>query len=67
MVGWDKPVTLSQADQVTERVLEKFLLYGRTLGNSVSESMRELGPDPLTGASLKYYPPSAYSVSYDYT
>ena len=67
LVGWDKPVTLSQADQVTERVLEKFLLYGRTLGNSVSESMRELGPDPLTGASLKYYPPSAYSVSYDYT
>lgn len=63
-IGWDRTVTLYHADLVTGRVLEKLLVKNETLGNSVLESMREVGPDPLSGASLSYYPSSASSVSY---
>jgi len=63
-VGWDGTVTLSHADIVTEKVLEKLLVKKETLGNSITESMKEAGADPFTGARLSYYPLSASSVSY---
>ena len=62
-VGWEGGATLYHADLVSVRVIEKLLVEKEALGRSVTEIMEEVGPDPVTGASLSYYPSSASSIS----
>ncbi len=59
LVGWDHSVSADYTDTATERLLEHMLRDGMPASDAISATMREVGPDPTYGASLKLYPASA--------
>lgn len=54
-VGWDSTVTVSQTD-IAFGELTKLLLAGNGLGSSVDHVMQDMGPDPIYGSRISYYP-----------
>lgn len=56
VVGWDGPVSAEHTDAATERLLQHLLLDELTIPEAVAQTMAELGPDPLYGATLLVHP-----------
>jgi hypothetical protein len=58
-LGWDATVGLTYVDGITPVLLKKLLSDQVSLAQAVTETLKEKGPDPDFGASLKYYPSSS--------
>lgn len=52
VIGWDGPVTPEHTDQATLVVLQALLTNGLDAKAAVDATMRQLGKDPVYGASL---------------
>ncbi|MFQ6030185.1 MAG: hypothetical protein ACE5Q6_22150 [Dehalococcoidia bacterium] len=52
-VSWTRPVSASHTDSSTQRLLQKLLLDGLSVGEAVSRTAAEVGPDPWYGAELR--------------
>jgi len=56
-IGWDKEVSANHTDQATIHLLQNLLIKTQTIEQAVSETMKEVGPDPICKSVLTYYPP----------
>ena len=56
-VGWDNGANISHSDAAFGLMLE-MLLEHHSVDSSVTSAMHQFGPDPITGAQLRYYPSS---------
>jgi hypothetical protein len=59
-VGWNNAVTIVWMEVVSQMLLRQ-LLSGEPLGEAVNDVMGALGPTPVWGSQLLYYPGSASS------
>jgi cell division protein FtsB len=55
-VGWNQPVSASHTDTATTQLLQHFLVEKLTLKQSVQETFKEVGFDPIYKSLLIYYP-----------
>lgn len=55
-ISWSGSVLASHTDLATKRLLQHFLLEKRTLKESVRETFKEAGFDPVYKSLLLYYP-----------
>jgi len=58
-LGYSEPVTASYTDEATTHLLQHFLIEKRTLKESVQETFKEVGADPVYNSLLLYYPSEA--------
>lgn len=58
-ISWDKAVLASHTDEATIHLLRQLVIEKQTIEKAVSETNKEIGPDPLDGSILLYYPDSA--------
>jgi hypothetical protein len=58
-LGWYGPVQVSHTDSATERVLESFVCGEITPKEAIEKMLKEIGPDPLSGGLLVWYPSEA--------
>ena len=52
-VSWSRPVSASHTDSSTQRLLENLLQGGLSVGDAVTQTAAEVGPDPYFGAELR--------------
>jgi hypothetical protein len=57
-ISWSEPVSAPHTDAATERLLELMVVDGVPVAEAVAQTMEELGPDPVYGGELAYYPRS---------
>lgn len=55
-IGWHRSVTLDHSDSTFSILLDKLCSSNTNIVEGMLETMQECGPDPETGATLKYYP-----------
>lgn len=55
-VSWNQPVSASHTDTATTQLLQHFLIEKLTLKQSVQETFKEVGFDPIYKSLLIYYP-----------
>jgi hypothetical protein len=55
-VSWNQPVSASHTDTATTQLLQHFLIEKLTLEQSVQETFKEVGFDPIYKSQLIYYP-----------
>jgi hypothetical protein len=55
-IGWQGSITLDHSDKGTLYLLQQLLIKKQTIYNSLKNTMREIGPDPLFDIPLFYYP-----------
>jgi len=55
-IGWDSGVGIGYVDEATLILIKNLCIENLTIGEVVAETMTQEGPDPSTGANLKYYP-----------
>jgi len=55
-VSWSGPVSATHTDAATERLLEKLLIEGLPVGDAVTQTAAEVGPDPSYGSRLLVQP-----------
>jgi hypothetical protein len=55
-VGWNGPVSASHTDQATIQLLQHLITGNQTIGEAVENTRNDVGPDPIDGSILKYYP-----------
>jgi hypothetical protein len=60
-IGWNQGVLASHTDSAVSHLLRKFLLEKLTLKESVQETLKEVGFDPVYKSLLIYYPIEAGS------
>jgi len=58
VIGWDGLVDVKHTDQATLTLLRMMIKEGMSVEESVRATMKELGPDPVEGSILSYYPPN---------
>jgi hypothetical protein len=58
-IGWNGPVSASHTDQATTQFLKHLTIEKQTIEQAVTETMKEVGPDPESGSTLQHYPGSA--------
>jgi len=58
-IGWDSGVGIGYVDEATLFLVKKLCLENLTIEEAIVETMAQEGPDPSTGARLKYYPPES--------
>jgi len=58
-IGWDSGVGIGYVDEATLLLIKNLCIENLTIGEVVAETMTQEGPDPSTGARLKYYPPES--------
>lgn len=56
VIGWDGLVDVKHTDQATLTLLRMMLVERMSIGESVRATMKEVGPDPVEGSVLSYYP-----------
>ncbi len=63
-ISWDQWVSASHTDQATIQLLKHLLTEKQTIERAVTETMKEVGPDPADNSILRYYPleAGAYAV-----
>ncbi len=61
VIGWDEDVTATHTDRAVV-MLVRLLADGNTVKEAVTGVMEALGPDPLYGARLRWYPQDAGDV-----
>jgi len=57
-IGWNGPVSASHTDQATVKFLKHLTIEKQTIEQAMTETMKEVGPDPESGSTLQYYPNS---------
>jgi len=55
-ISWNQPVLASHTDLATTHLLQHFLIEKRTLKESVQETFKDVGADPVYKSLLIYYP-----------
>jgi len=55
-ISWNQPVSASHTDTATTQLLQHFLIEKLTLKQSVQETFKEVGFDPVYNSLLIYYP-----------
>lgn len=55
-IGWDSGVGIGYVDEATLLLVRNLCVEDMTIEEAIAETMAQEGPDPSTGASLKYYP-----------
>ena len=55
-IGWDASVLLDYIDDTTVNLVQKLCSEELTIETTVSQTMKEKGPDPTYSAILRYYP-----------
>ena len=55
-ISWNKPVLASHTDSATAHLLQHFLIQKLTLKESLQETFKEVGFDPVYESLLIYYP-----------
>jgi hypothetical protein len=63
VIAWDKTVSISHTDSAYRVVIESLLGHA-SIASSVRASSSEIGPDPVYGASLHYYPENQGQFSF---
>jgi len=58
-ISWDKAVLASHTDKATIQLLQHLIIEKQTIKKAVTETNKEVGPDPQDGSILLYYPNSA--------
>ena len=58
-IGWDSGVTLGYVDEATLLLLKNLCIENLTVEKAIAETMAQVGADPVSNASLKYYPPKS--------
>jgi len=64
VIGWDGLVDVKHTDQATLTLLRMMIMEGMSVEQSVRATMKELGPDPVEGSVLGYYPPYKGSLTF---
>jgi hypothetical protein len=59
VIGWDKLVSLSFSDRVTLRLIKALAVDRLSVRRAVEATVRELGPDPVYGSVMVFYPERA--------
>ena len=55
-ISWNGMVLASHTDQATIQLLKHLVEENQTIKQAVTETMKEVGPDPLDNSILLYYP-----------
>ena len=55
-ISWSLAVSASHTDQATTRLLQHLITEKQTIKQAVTETMKEVGPDPADGSTLQHYP-----------
>ncbi len=55
-ISWSGDVLASHTDQATTGLLEHLVTEKQTIKQAVTETMKEIGPDPVDDSILLYYP-----------
>lgn len=55
-IGWNTDIGLEFDDDITLSILDNLCCNNLSIQAAVSAAMHEKGPDPVSGAELKYYP-----------
>jgi len=55
-IGWSGDVSATHTDQATIRLLDHLITEKQTIKQAVTETMKEVGSDPIDGSILRYYP-----------
>jgi len=55
-ISWTEDVLASHTDQATTQLLKHLLTEKQTIKQAVTETMKEVGPDPVYKSLLTYYP-----------
>ena len=55
-IGWNGPVQAKHTDQATIQLLKHLVSETQTMEQAVTETMKEMGPDPADNSILLYYP-----------
>ena len=55
-IGWKGAVSASHTDQATTQLLQQLIIEKQTIKKAVTETMKEVGPDPAYASLLLYYP-----------
>lgn len=58
-LAWDATVDLGYVDKATPYLMEQLCANNLTVKKAVRNTMNTIGPDPLYGARLKYFPPQS--------
>lgn len=58
-LAWDATVDLGYVDKATPYLMEQLCVNNLTVKKAVRNTMNTIGPDPLYGARLKYFPPQS--------
>jgi hypothetical protein len=58
-VSWDGSVSATYTDQATTQLLQHLVTEGQTIKQAVTNTIREVGPDPTYNSTLQYYPPQS--------
>jgi len=66
-ISWSGPVSASHTDQATAQLLEHLVTGNQTIKQAVDETREEVGPDPINGSVLEFYPPQAENYAIPYT
>ncbi len=54
-VGWNDSLLASHTDRATSRLLLHLIEDGKTVGEAVSMTMQDVGPDPVFDSHLEHY------------
>jgi len=55
-IGWSGDVSATHTDQATTQLLNHLITEKQTIKQAVTETMKEVGPDPVDESVLHYYP-----------
>jgi len=55
-IGWDLAISASHTDKATIKLLQHLITERQTIKQAVTETMKEVGPEPENGSILLYYP-----------
>lgn len=55
-ISWDGGVSIAHTDKATTHLLQQLTAKKQTVKKAVTETMEEVGPDPLYKSVLLYYP-----------
>jgi len=64
-ISWNGGVLAAHTDLATTHLLQHLITEKQTISQAVTETMKEVGPDPIDNSILQYYPTEAGGNTYD--
>jgi len=68
-ISWNGSVSAQHTDEATACRLRNLIVENNAIGEAVTKTMKEVGPDPLDNSTLLFYPDTAevrsYVIPYD--